>query len=297
MNAFDRMNQVVDYIESNITGDIDYAKAAAIACCPKSQFQRFFSYIAEIPLSEYVRRRRLTLCAFELQENKLGVLEVAAKYGYDSHASFARAFKGYHGISPTQARDKGAVVNICPRLTFVPQDVSRERGSGKKAVLGRLEFIELPAVRMIGIPVINGGGENPVPELWKKCFAEGTFRALEIRKAVVPYSVGWMGEYDAATGKFTYIAGYMMPAGAPVPEGFGHRDLSPCTIGNGYINGSFANGDVFAHSHELTVGGITQNGYEPDYSYGWSAEAYANDLAFEAEEGTVNYFCPCRKTQ
>lgn len=295
MNAFERINEVINYIENNITEEIDYDKASKIACCPKNQFQRFFSYIAEITLSEYIRRRRLTLCAFELQQNKLKVVDVAFKYGYNSHTSFTRAFKDFHGLSPSKARNKSAVFNIYPKLTFQIQNFNSERGESKLAVLGKIEFLELPAARMIGKKVINGGGENPVPALWEKCFKENTFHELEFNVPVVEYGIGWMGEYNSETGTFTYIAGMLMPSGTIVPEGFDYRDLPSCTVANGYINGSFANGDVFCHSHDLTVGGIIQNGYEPDYSYGWSAEAYAKDLPFDAEEGTLNYFCPCKK--
>ena len=76
MNAFERMNAVINYIEENITEEIDYKQAAPIACCPLNQFQRFFAYITEITLTEYIRRRRLTLSAFELQKGKLKVMEV-----------------------------------------------------------------------------------------------------------------------------------------------------------------------------------------------------------------------------
>lgn len=295
MNTFERMNAVIDYIEKNITEEIDYKTAADIAGCPQNQFQRIFSYITEITISEYTRRRRLTLAAFELQKSKLKVIEVALKYGYDSHASFTRAFREFHGIAPTKARNKSIVFNIYPKLTFQIQNLNKERSGNRMAVLGKIEFIELPAVRMIGVMVLNGGGENPVPNLWEKCFMDNTFEVLEGNSPVTEYYIGWMGEYNSETEMFTYIAGMLMPAGSKVPEGFAYRDLQPCSVANGYINGDFANGDVFTHSHELTVGGIIENGYEPDYSQGWSAEVYAKDLSFEAEEGTINYFCPCKR--
>lgn len=162
-------------------------------------------------------------------------------------------------------------------------------------VLGNIEFIELPAVRMIGIHVLHGGGDNPVHALWDRCFSEGVFNVLERLSPVIAYWVGWMGDYNPETGRFSYIAGLLMPAGTAVPDGFDYRDLAPCIVGNGFINGDFSAPDAFSHSHDLTVSGIVKNGYEPDYSYGWSAEAYARDLAFDAEAGTINYFCPCRK--
>ncbi|WP_242866766.1 AraC family transcriptional regulator [Abyssisolibacter fermentans] len=113
-----RMNAAIDYIEDNITCDIDYKELAKIACCPNYHFQRMFSFITEIPLSEYIRRRRLTLAAFELQQNHCSVIEIAQKYGYTSHSAFTRAFNELHGIAPTSARKSGAKLKAYPRMSF-----------------------------------------------------------------------------------------------------------------------------------------------------------------------------------
>jgi AraC family transcriptional regulator len=157
-----------------------------------------------------------------------------------------------------------------------------------------VDFIELPAARMIGMEVVNGGGNNPVPALWESIFSQNKLAALNPGQALLDLYVGWMGEYKPADQTFTYIAGYMMPAGTLVPDGFAYRDIAACRIGLGTINGGFANGDVFAHSHNMTVEGITKAGCEPDYAFGWSAEAYPRDLSFQATEGTIHYICPCK---
>lgn len=163
------------------------------------------------------------------------------------------------------------------------------------ALLSKLELIELPACRMIGIKVTNGGGENPVPALWEKCFRENTLQILEEHSPIMDYWIGWMGEHNSESDTFTYLAGMLLPVDTEAPPGFDYRDLPPCTVGNGYIEGSSTDGDVFFNAHQLTVSGITSQGYEPDYAYGWSAEAYATDLPFDAEEGTINYLCPCKR--
>ena len=206
----------------------------------------------------------------------------------------------FHGITPSQATNKGAVFSIFPKLSFqIPDlnlDVSYKRGANKMAVLGKMEFFNLPPVRMIGIEVTHGYDcGNPVPELWENCFKQSTLKILETLSPELNYYIGWMGDYDNKTKRFSYIAGYFMPVNTPVPEGFQYRDLSACRVGMGYINGSFD--DVFPRLHDLTVGGIQANGYEPDYTQNWSAEVYATDLSFEANEGTINYICPCKVVQ
>jgi AraC family transcriptional regulator len=77
-----------------------------------------FAFITEVPISQYVRKRRLTLAAFELQQSNKSVIEIAQEYGYESHASFTRAFNEFHGISPTAARKPGAKLKACSRMSF-----------------------------------------------------------------------------------------------------------------------------------------------------------------------------------
>jgi AraC family transcriptional regulator len=113
-----RLNDAVDYIEQHLDTDISYAKAAQIACCSTFHFHRMFSYIADVPLSEYIRRRRLTLAAFDLQCTGQKVIDIALKYGYESPTAFTRAFRALHGISPTAARSAGVTLKAYPRISF-----------------------------------------------------------------------------------------------------------------------------------------------------------------------------------
>ncbi len=117
MTHMDKMNQAIDFIEANITDEIDLNLAARKACCSVYHFLRTFSFLAEIPLSEYIRRRRLTLAAFDLFDGEK-VVDVASKYGYNSPEAFARAFKGLHGITPMTARNTNTLLKAYPKLSF-----------------------------------------------------------------------------------------------------------------------------------------------------------------------------------
>ena len=68
-----------------------------------------FSYIIGVSLSEYLRRRRLTKAAFDLQ-NGGKVIDVAIKYSYDSPTAFNRAFQAVHGISPSAAQKPDTIL-------------------------------------------------------------------------------------------------------------------------------------------------------------------------------------------
>ncbi|KAF5069877.1 GyrI-like small molecule binding domain protein [anaerobic digester metagenome] len=113
-----RLNQAIDYIENNLKEEIDVNEAAKIAACTTFHFQRMFSYIAGVTLGEYIRKRRMTLAAFEMIQGEQKVIEIAAKYGYDSPTAFNRAFQGVHGIAPTAAKNQGVTLTVYPRITF-----------------------------------------------------------------------------------------------------------------------------------------------------------------------------------
>lgn len=118
MEWLKHLSQAIDYIENNLEGEISYDEAARIACCSTYYFQRMFSYVAGIPLSEYIRRRRMTKAAFELQISDKKIMDIGSKYGYVSPTSFNRAFQNIHGVAPTIARKEGTALNSYPPISF-----------------------------------------------------------------------------------------------------------------------------------------------------------------------------------
>lgn len=117
MEWLEKLNEAITYIENNLQGNIDYNEAAKIACCSTYHFQRMFSYIAGIPLSEYIRQRKMTLAAFDLQKGDK-VIDVSYRYGYESPTSFNRAFQKIHCISPSKANKEGTFLKAYPPISF-----------------------------------------------------------------------------------------------------------------------------------------------------------------------------------
>ncbi len=118
MDLLEKMNCVIEYIENNLEGDIDCKRISLIACSSSYQFHRMFSFVSDVSLTEYIRRRRLTAAALEIQGTNNKIIDIALKYGYDSPNSFTRAFQNLHGITPSLARKGGAVLKAFPKMTF-----------------------------------------------------------------------------------------------------------------------------------------------------------------------------------
>ena len=102
------IQNAVQYMEDNITEELDIGDIAAMAYVSPFHFQRIFSVLCGFTVGEYIRSRRLTLAAQELSASDMKVIDAAVKYGYDSPDSFTRAFTRFHGISPSAAKERGA---------------------------------------------------------------------------------------------------------------------------------------------------------------------------------------------
>lgn len=111
-----QMNEAMTYVERHLTEDIDYNAVSMMVGCSEWEFRRMFSFLAQMPLSEYIRRRRLTASISAIQNGEK-IIDIAQRYGYESHAAYSRAFKRLYGVTPSLARnDKIALKPF--RLTF-----------------------------------------------------------------------------------------------------------------------------------------------------------------------------------
>jgi AraC family transcriptional regulator len=163
MDSLRRLNDAIGYIEENLLEDIDFKEVARRAYCSEYHFQRMFSYLAGISLSEYIRRRRLSLAAFELMNRKVRILDVAIKYGYNSPDSFTRAFQCLHGITPSEARKSGQSLKAFPRMTF--------QLTIKGVSEMNYRIIEKESFNLVGIkkrvPIIFNGVNPEIAAMWQ----------------------------------------------------------------------------------------------------------------------------------
>ena len=121
MNFVKRMNSVLAYIEDNLDGEIEDDKIAVLSANSKGMFQRIFTMITDMTLSEYIRKRRLTQAAVDIQNTDAKIIDIAVKYGYNSAEYFASAFKSFYGITASDARNNPNIeLQSLQRLTFNP---------------------------------------------------------------------------------------------------------------------------------------------------------------------------------
>ncbi len=202
MEWLKNLNSAIEYIEDNLDKEISYEEAARIACCGAYYFQRLFSYVAGISLSEYIRRRRMSQAAFELQRTDKKVLDVALKYGYTSPTSFNRAFQSVHGITPAAAKNKGSILNAYPPIRFSVKITGGSAMSYRITETGTVRFVG------IRIPLTEDMEENQrtVPGFWKEALGEKQFSDICLLSDENPKGILGISVYHDPENIFYYIA-------------------------------------------------------------------------------------------
>lgn len=228
MDWLDRFNAAIDYIEKNLDGIIEYSSVAHAACCSEFHFSRMFSSLAGISLSEYIRHRRLTKAAFDIQTSNAKIIDIALKYGYDSSDAFTRAFKKLHSVTPNAVRENSVKLKAFPRISFqitIKGDVEMEY---------RIEKIDFE-VRFVGKSqdVKTSRAFKEIPALWGTSKKDGFKQALIDMSWVNPKCkleslVGICGKEAAIKDeKFDYFMGVRYDSEAP--DGMEEMIIPACT--------------------------------------------------------------------
>lgn len=199
------VQRAIDYMETHLMEEMKLEDIAAKSYSSPYHFQRVFSILCGYTMGEYIRNRRLTLAGRELQETSEKVIDIALKYGYDSPDSFARAFARFHGITPSEARRKGAALQA-----FSPLSVKIILEGGEKMKY-RLEDKE--AMTFIGHGYVCGKAADLEGKIkgttlhWL-----GSRREQELLKGIRPEENVWYDIYTDFTDEgFTHYIGVKKP--------------------------------------------------------------------------------------
>ena len=199
MEWVDGLNRSIAYIESHLTEEIDYAALARLACCSTYHYQRMFAYLAGMPLSEYIRRRRMSLAAVDLLQGEK-VLDVALKYGYSSPTAFNRAFQSVHGCAPSAVKAPGAKVKSFPPISF------KITVKGVEGMNYRIEHREAFSIAGVSAPLERELEKNMqiLPGKWAEVSANGVLQQLLGLMSGEPKGVLGVSSFDPDTGLGRY---------------------------------------------------------------------------------------------
>ena len=218
------LNQVVEHVDANLDDDIDIAALAARHGTTEYHVRRMFSALAGMPLSEYSRRRRMTVAAADVVGDD-DLLTIAVRYGYGSTEAFNRAFRSVHGVSPADVRRHGGPLRTQPQLRF------RLTVEGSTPMDARI--LDRPAFRLVGraarVPLIFEG-VNPHIQAHIASLApeeHGRLKALSATEPRGLLQVSADVDPDYAEGsELTYLHGVAVDAHTDIPDDLDTIDVA-----------------------------------------------------------------------
>ena len=211
------LNALVDLVEHSTGEAIDVATFAREHGTTEYHLRRMFSALAQMPLSEYARRRRMTLAGAELAVGEPSLLDVAVRFGYGSVEAFGRAFRSVHGTGPAEVRRHGGPLSTQAMLRFrlsvegsTPMDVT---------ITERPEFVL--AGHAAQVPLIHEG-INPHIQQHIAAIAPEEHMRLKALGDIEPAGILAVTtdlEPDATEGStLTYLHGVALSATTTVPD-------------------------------------------------------------------------------
>jgi AraC family transcriptional regulator len=209
------LNRLTEHIEEHLTDDLEIAAFARREGTTEYHLRRMFSALAGMPLSEYVRRRRMTVAAADVLGDE-DLLDIAVRHGYGSTEAFARAFRAVHGIAPGELRRGHGPLRTQTQLRF--------RLTVEGSIPMDTRITDRPAFRLIGhaarVPLIHEGVNPHIQAHIAALPVEehGRLKSLSTTEPAGLLQVSADVDPDYTEGTpLTYLHGVAVDADASVP--------------------------------------------------------------------------------
>ena len=195
MNYINELKRAVDYIEDNLDKDINFEIVAKEVGMSAFYFHRIFTAIIGISPTAYIRNRRLTVAAQEISKNNENILDIALKYGFESHEAFSRAFKNFHGVVPKMAKKDG---NEFKNFSKANLDIEVNTNNILSYRIESKDIIKISAF----FRKFNIENKDEIPKYWKELKESGTLEKISnnYKKDLLGICIGTQSDFEYKYG-------------------------------------------------------------------------------------------------
>ena len=128
MKNFSRIGEALKYIDAHLDEPVTLEALAEKYYLSPFYFHKVFSSIVGKPLAAYIRDRRVLYACKLLCTTDKTILDIALDCGFQSHPSFARAFRRVQGVSPGAYRARGDQPDIISADDLIVKFTNRLQG-------------------------------------------------------------------------------------------------------------------------------------------------------------------------
>ena len=212
----ERIQRGIAFIEVNLFARPSLAAIAAHAGVSPWHFHRVFVAVTGETPATYVWKRQLAEICRRLVGTRQPIVDLALECGFESQATFTRAFTRHVGVSPARYRRTGVV---SPAHLLPPLDLETLAARARRRASMEPRVVRRDAFHVVGMAgVFTPATTSRIPELWER-FARGPMESVPHRRG--RHTLGLCVDADASTleAGFTYVAAVEVARIADVPDG------------------------------------------------------------------------------
>lgn len=301
MNSSKVFDSVIVYLEEiSFKGcEIDYSEISRISVSPAALFQRIFTFVVGTSISDYVRKRRLTIAGHELKDSDICVLDVVLKYGFQSHSAFTRAFKKHHGVTPSEARHQTVKLN-----DYLPINFNEMRFIGGKRIMAEMKSIVYKqAIERLMVGMFHETSFSNAGHAWQVFFQGDSIDKLNMLSEDKCCDdldendgIGFMYSFSDQQN-FNIIIGDFVKVGSKIPEGLSAKLVPKGNVAYIQIEGNNI-AEILDSAYLLITEAIEKTGKEIDFENFYWGEIYTHQRYSEplnrGEKVIIDYIMPVK---
>jgi AraC family transcriptional regulator len=287
LNYLRHIQRGIDFIETHLDEDISSAAVARHAGISHWHFQRIFKALTNETLKTYIRSRRLANALDALSTSNARILDIALAAGFETQASFTRAFKLAFRVTPAEFRRHGGRFQFVRKIRF---DADYLEHIHTRVTL-EPELYQQPTMQLVGLCTHFFGVDSEknnmaqkLPALWNSFLA----RLHEIDHRIEGVCYGVVRQTVEKTDELEYYAAIEVSRIANLPPGMVTVEVSSGQYARFSHVGRVEHFDQtvnYVYSSWLARSGMR-------HTYGADLELYDDRYKPDADDSLIRYAIP-----
>lgn len=241
MNNLQLIEKVLYYIDEYIYEELTYERLAEVFGYSAFHFHKIFTSVTALSITEYIRKRRLTMAHKKLCETTETVADICYSVGFKSIQTFNRVFKDTFGMQPLVAREKQAKITYRSVEEIVTGYLKRVEVEGVFSIEPRFE--EREEFVIAGYRKHTREGADAIGESWFEL--KSSLDAIARKNEHTMYGFeDYSEEFSADPLAFYYIAGVEVDKNTILPEGVYRKVVQKAEYAVFTVNGNNASREI-----------------------------------------------------
>ncbi|MCH5323723.1 MAG: AraC family transcriptional regulator [Eubacterium sp.] len=294
MNNLQLIEKALYYIDEHICEELTYEHLAGVFGYSSFHFHKIFSSVTELTITEYIRKRRLTMAHKKLCETTESVTDICYSIGFNSIQTFNRAFKNTFGMQPLVARKKQSKITYRTVEEIITGYLKRVAVEGEFSIEPRFE--ERDKFIIAGYRKHTKDGFNVIGESWYEL--KSNMKSIERKNEHTMYGFeDYSEDFSAEPLAFYYMAGVEVDKDTDIPEGMHRKVVPKAKYAVFTVNGNNANGEIGKAFHYIYFVWLPNSEYCIDENALSDFEYY--DERWDCQLGTaqMDIYVPVRKME